>query len=118
MPGSNEGWILARALRYSAESGEWEVKDEDEADRKARHIVHERYVRRLEPTAQGLTRGDPVLAVYPDTTVFYLGEVYKQIPKATNSDMPEIFIKFEDDNTEGGTTPARKLPALYVIPLP
>jgi hypothetical protein len=91
----------------------YEVQDEDDTKRILKLSFHQ--VRRLEDSAIDINRGDRVMGVFPETTSFYRATVVKT-PKlpATGSSM-EVVIRFDDDEDETGTWPARKVPARFVL---
>ena len=62
-----------------------------------------------------LTKGEEVLAVYPDTTSFYTATV-TQPPRRGGAAGPTCCcVQFVDDADETGITPDRQVPLRYVI---
>ncbi len=115
---SNEdgSWILGNVLEYDPKSQCYEIQDEDDVSRVM--ILGFSDVRRLEDASQSLRRGDPVLAVFPETTSFYRAVVAKNPKSNRNGDRDsnnEVIIKFDDDEDDSGKNPARRVPARFVL---
>eukprot|EP00904_Undaria_pinnatifida_P007778 jgi/Undpi1/412/HiC_scaffold_1.g00408.m1 len=110
-------WILARVIKYVPETHQYELKDDDDKEGMGGLTAPRSLVIRLEETTKGVLKGDRVLAVFPDTTSFYVGTVHR-VPKAVVGCERRIEVKFNDDADDNGRTPARPLPARYVVPLP
>ncbi|CAM9647860.1 unnamed protein product [Scytosiphon promiscuus] len=113
-PGS---WILARVMKYVPETHQYELKDDDDKEGIGMLTAPRSLVIRLEDSTKGVQKGERVLAVFPDTTSFYLGTVHR-VPKPAPGAERRIDVKFNDDADDTGRTPARPLPARYVVPLP
>jgi hypothetical protein len=110
---SNEDgcWILGNVLDYNPVSQLYRIQDEDDSNRIVTLSFHE--VKRLEDTAQHLKKGDPVLAVFPETTSFYRAIVAKnpRPPIMSNGQGYgygdtyngwEVIVRFEDDEDSTG----------------
>mmetsp|Transcript_5581 Transcript_5581/g.5741 ORF Transcript_5581/g.5741 Transcript_5581/m.5741 type:complete len:250 (+) Transcript_5581:3-752(+) len=129
----NGSWILANVLSVDTNLEVYEVQDEDDP----RRIMTIPYanLRRLTENASDVKKGDRVLAVFPETTSFYRGNVVKT-PKLLNGNSNnnnnnngnssnnnntnnngqwEVVVKFDDDEDETGKPPARKVPSRFVI---
>ena len=113
MTRSNEdgSWILGNVLEYDPKSQAYEVQDEDDVSRVM--VLGFSDVRRLEDSIHSLRRGDPVLAVFPETTSFYRAVVAKN-PKRDGG-VNEVIVKFDDDEDDLGKNPARRVPARFVL---
>ncbi len=70
-------WILARVLKYVPETHQYELKDDDDKEGIGMLTAPRFLVIRLEDNTKGVQRGERVLAVFPDTTSFYLGTVHR-----------------------------------------
>ncbi|CAN0410334.1 unnamed protein product, partial [Laminaria digitata] len=72
-------WILARVIKYVPESHLYEVgdmlRDDDDKEGMGGLTAPRSLVIRLEETTKGVQKGDKVLAVFPDTTSFYVGTI-------------------------------------------
>lgn len=68
-------WILARVIKYVPETHQYELKDDDDKEGIGIVTAPRSLVIRLEDNTKGVLRGERVLAVFPDTTSFYLGTV-------------------------------------------
>ena len=79
---------------------------------------------------EGFKKGHPVMAIFPETTSFYRAVISKtpmwvlpnnnisEDDKISNATIPELIVKFMDDEDESGKTPHRRVPSRYAIPLP
>jgi len=105
-------WILATVSRYDPGTDMFEVQDEDD-DSKVIKLPSEN-VERLEDSVDGLAKGDPVLAVFPDTTSFYRATISKPV-KRSSQGTQGVFVQFEDDEDDTGRTPHRPVTARYVM---
>jgi len=108
-------WILATVKKYSPEEDEYDVVDEDDPLKLIR--LKRNRVRRLEDGIGMLQKGDPVLAVFPDTTSFYRGRISKPV-KNRGIGMAEIFVQFFEDADVSGRTPHRRVPPKHIMPCP
>lgn len=70
-------WILARVIKYVPETHQYELKDDDDKEGIGILTAPRSLVIRLEDNTKGVIRGERVLAVFPDTTSFYLGTVHR-----------------------------------------
>eukprot|EP01084_Bolivina_argentea_P029038 53916_1 len=115
-----QGWILARVIRYNLETQEYECRDEDyDGDTSKPMRVDRHKVIRLGGTLRNIEVGDEVLAVFPDTTSFYQAIVQKIArsgPRPSDHDVAYI-VKFLDDEDESGSTPSRSIMSQYIIQL-
>lgn len=108
----NGSWILGNVIDFNGK--EYEIQDEDDVSRTTLLSFNE--VRRLEETATNLRKGDPVLAVFPETTSFYHAVVVKTPKPPTHANGSwDVVIRFEDDVDESGKTPPRRVPARFVL---
>ena len=126
-------WILANVLSFDPVTNTYEVQDEDDNSKEDGNptmvlsaITH---VKRLYDNAAYLHKGDEVLAVFPDTTSFYHGQVVRN-PRppgmlTNNTDSShhslsnpsgwEVIIRFDDDEDDTGRSPPRKIPARFIM---
>jgi SAGA-associated factor 29 len=110
----NGSWILANTLDYDPGTQTYELQDEDDANRIMQLGFNE--VKRLEDTAAHLRRGDNVLAVFPETTSFYRAVVAKNPrPPQHGNSLWEVIVRFEDDEDDTGKSPARRVPARFIL---
>jgi len=92
----------------------YEIQDEDDVSRILQ--LPATAVRRLEDSASHLNKGDLVLAVFPETTSFYRAEVVRTpIPPAHGNSYWDVIVRFCDDEDDDGRTPARRVPARFVL---
>mmetsp|Transcript_422 Transcript_422/g.1571 ORF Transcript_422/g.1571 Transcript_422/m.1571 type:complete len:227 (-) Transcript_422:54-734(-) len=112
--GEGSSWILAGVISYNLGTRMYEVKDED--DESTVQLPYKDVIR-LEDEISGLSKGDRVLAVFPDTTSFYKAIISKD-PVKTNTDRSppyEVWVKFEDDEDDSGKTPNRRILAMHIV---
>jgi hypothetical protein len=64
-------WILAKVSRYVSELKKYEVTDSGDDQRVKKHMVFKKNIRVLPKKPYEFENKQRVLAVYPDTTVFY-----------------------------------------------
>jgi SGF29 tudor-like domain len=68
-------WILAKVVRYVSESKKYQVADSGDEDGRKVHMVFKKYIRVIPKLGTNHSSPDrmgiKVMAVYPDTTVFY-----------------------------------------------
>lgn len=129
----NGSWILAYVLRFYPESETYDVQDEDDTSKLIR--LPWNHVMRLSTGTEGwFEKSARVMAIFPETTSFYRAIISKQptwtsgtsaeevlggVGNAHKPRVKEVILKFEDDeDTESGKTPHRRVPSRYVIPLP
>lgn len=135
----NGSWILASVQRFYPDTETYDVQDEDDTSKLIR--LPWSHVMRLSTGGEGcFTKGADCMAIFPETTSFYKAIVAKSPvwklehhhsaaggittvgASGSNSLVPvvkEIIVKFEDDeDTNTGKTPHRRVPARYVIPVP
>lgn len=123
---SHELWIMARVVRFNADSSTYEVEDvdsgddDDEADAPRRHyVVSWKHVVELpgESLSEGewihYTLNERVMAMYPNTTSFFRSTIRVPNPKGA----PYVILKFDEDEDEHGMVPDRKVPFRFVAPL-
>jgi len=111
------GWILATVQRYNLERDEFEVVDEDDAGLKVYCLGRDR-IARLQDGVGTLNKGEPVMAVFPETTSFYRGHISKPVKRPRDNGTTAIFdvtIQFEEDEGEDGKTPNRRVPSNHVM---
>ncbi|KAL6265514.1 hypothetical protein P5V15_002309 [Pogonomyrmex californicus] len=113
-----KNWILAEVVQFNPTTNKYEVDDIDE-EQKDRHILSRRRVVPLplmranpETDPQALfPKGSIVMALYPQTTCFYKGIVYRLPTTATE----EYLILFEDANYTSGYSPPLSVAQRYMI---
>ena len=124
-------WILATVIEYKPDTGFYEVADADDVGKT--YEVQESQVSELnvnngaaatagatgaDAAAAGprLSKGEEVLAVYPDTTSFYMATVTMPPRRGAGGAGPTCCtVQFVDDADETGVTPDRIVPLRYVI---
>eukprot|EP01035_Chromulina_nebulosa_P019024 gene19024-24844_t len=106
-------WILANVLDVDYQTQTYEVQDEDDMNRIVTLPFSE--VRRLDDNASRFKRGDKVLAVFPDTTSFYRACIAKNPRPPQGNSNWEVIVRFDDDEDATGKSPARKIPARFVV---
>ncbi|CAM9446213.1 unnamed protein product [Pylaiella littoralis] len=104
-------WILARVVQQK-KHGKVELHDEDDPshvfDLPVSNVMH------LEDFSSELRKHEKVLAVFPDTTIFYCATVAKDTPRMEgNSKM--VLVYFEDDEDVDGRCQSRRIPAEHII---
>ena len=60
-------------------------------------------------------KGSRVVALYPDTTTFYLGIVSVASKRGSATGSQQVTVQFDDDQDETGAIPHRPVPARFVI---
>ena len=114
-------WIMARTTRWSSRNRAYEVVDEDVEDENldgedrvgSYHKVELRYVLRLtDPDSTKFNKGERVLALFPQTTSFYVGDVVT----VTRNGM--VGVRFDDDEEDGRVVRKRRVPATCVLKIP
>ena len=112
-------WILATVCRYDQDSDSYQVADADDSSRA--YEVHADQIAVLPQQEQlqyrRLGKGSRVVALYPDTTAFYLAvvSVASKSKRGSNTDSQHVTVQFDDDQDETGTIPHRPVPARFVI---
>lgn len=107
-------WILGNVLNFDRRTQIYEVQDEDDSSRVVQLAFSD--VRRLDDTSGQLRKGDPVLAVFPDTTSFYRAVVAKNPKAPTHGNGSwEVVVRFDDDEDDTGKAPPRRVPARFVL---
>ncbi|XP_062512593.1 SAGA-associated factor 29-like [Corticium candelabrum] len=118
-----EQWILAEVISYNAHLCKYTVEDIDEEGSTARerHVLTKRKVLALPsmkadpavtPSAIH-SKGQSVMAVYPQTTCFYKGFI-ASVPSNVDDDYS---VLFEDVSYPEGYSPALKVPQRYILPI-
>lgn len=109
-------WILGRVLSYHKDTGFYDVSDVDD---EGRYSLPESQVLRLDlqDTQKKFSKGDEVLAVYPDTTAFYQATIIQGTRKASAGLDQTVSVQFFGDANEYGETPNRIVPVRYLIRL-
>lgn len=111
----NGSWILATVKKYYHAEDLFEVQDEDD-DSKLTKLPPSQLMR-LDDNVEHMSKGQAVLAVFPDTTSFYRARISKPIKRNSTNfrGSTDIYVQFEDDEDESGRTPHRRVIARYVI---
>ncbi|CAM9861885.1 unnamed protein product [Chrysoparadoxa australica] len=110
---NDDAWILARVVMTQPEIGAVQVQDEDDVNQHYSADCND--VVRLTDSPADLSKGDSVLAVFPDTTSFYMAQVHKLNRHGGGSGGGYVILKFYDDEDETGRTPYRTVPSRYVL---
>jgi len=115
----NKDWILAKVSRYFPDKGKYEVIDEN-IDAEDSLQQHKQYkldrdcIIPLQPdSSEESKKGSIVLAIYPDTTVFYNATVVKTPSQAPYRGTREYLLKFIDDDEK-----IQRVAAHHVVPVP
>ncbi|KAG6975248.1 hypothetical protein JG688_00002573 [Phytophthora aleatoria] len=124
---SHELWIMARVVKFNADSNTYEVEDidsgdddEDGDDAPRRHYIVP-WQQVVELPGDSLPEGEwihyavneRVMAMYPNTTSFFRSTIRVPNPKGA----PYVILKFDEDEDEHGFVPDRKVPFRFVAPL-
>jgi len=115
-------WIQASVIKYMADRNRYQVVDEDPGDESNPNPVRKKYVldaKKLIPlysldefpcsTRREFPKGERVLAIFPNTTVFYPAYVVAGPKKRKD---PSYALAFDDDDDRHTIVSAQ-----YVIPL-
>ena len=124
--GAPDEWILARVTKVSDDGSTFTVLDEDaeEGGGSHTHLLKSSSIIGLPKGGVNVggpkhNTGDAVLAVYPQSTVFYRAYVVEpakwQTPESTYTN---YILTFDDDHDEAGYPPPRPVPFVHVVPLP
>ena len=110
-------WILGRVIFYHSESGYYDIADVD--DSKRYHVPETQAILLdLADSTRKLSKGEEVLAIYPDTTAFYPATVSAATRRNAMSAEPSITVQFQGDGDESGVTPNRMIPLKHVVRMP
>ncbi|CAI5745613.1 unnamed protein product [Peronospora destructor] len=123
---SHELWIMARVVKFNADSSTYEVEDvdsgddDDEDDAPRRHYIVP-WQQVVELPGDSLPKGEwihyavneRVMAMYPNTTSFFRSTIRVPNPRGA----PYVILKFDEDEDEQGFIPDRKVPFRFVAPL-
>ncbi|CBJ26523.1 conserved unknown protein [Ectocarpus siliculosus] len=104
-------WILARVVQHKG-YGKVELHDEDDASHVFELPISQ--VRHLEDLSSDLGKHDKVLAVFPDTTIFYCATVAKDSPRM-DGNTKVLVVYFEDDEDANGGHQYRRIPVEHVM---
>eukprot|EP00611_Tribonema_gayanum_P020213 TRINITY_DN3646_c0_g2_i1.p1 TRINITY_DN3646_c0_g2~~TRINITY_DN3646_c0_g2_i1.p1 ORF type:complete len:281 (+),score=125.05 TRINITY_DN3646_c0_g2_i1:151-993(+) len=108
-------WVLGRVKEYDANSGLYLVMDED--DNSKDYKVDEADVVVL-GSGTKLSKGESVMAVYPDTTSFYKAVISVPPRRGSQIHSTTASVQFEDDADDSGMTPHRVILTKHIMPLP
>lgn len=112
-----EDWILAHVVDYNLDTGYYDVADADETS--IYHLPESQViVLNLATSQKKLSKGETVLAVYPDTTSLYPA-IVSQAPRRSAAGgagiEPSVIVQFMGDADETGQTPHRSVPLRHVM---
>lgn len=110
-------WILGRVLNFYRDTGYYDIADLDDISK--RYFLSESQVLVLPHELhelKKLSRGDEVLAVYPDTTSFYPATVVQPPKRTSGSEF--INVQFVDDTDDFGQVAVRLIALKNVIKVP
>jgi hypothetical protein len=99
-PASPE-WILAKVISHDTATGMYTLSDEDTESNKIFHLPESQVT--VLGGLERLSKGDPVFAVYPDTTSFYQAKVVQSLRKSAGGGT-FVMVNFVDDSDEHGVT--------------
>mmetsp|Transcript_9996 Transcript_9996/g.16940 ORF Transcript_9996/g.16940 Transcript_9996/m.16940 type:complete len:250 (+) Transcript_9996:95-844(+) len=109
-------WILGSIVKYHSQEDNWEVSDADDQEQAA-HYLKRPNILRLCDGKGTYNVGTKVLAMYPDTTVFYKGTVSQ--PSVSYEGRQYCLIQFEGDEDKAtGALPHRTVEACFVARYP
>jgi len=109
----NGSWILARVVEYNSATNVYKVQDEDDPS-KVMQLKWED-VLKLNDNTTSFSKGDKVLAMFPETTSFYRAVVSRSVSSNFDDLERSVMVKFEDDEDETGHTPSRHISKRYVL---
>lgn len=110
----SQDWILAKVVGYNLDTGYYEVADADESKRY--HLPENQVVvLNLASSQKKLSKGETVLAVYPDTTALYPATVSQAPRRSATGLEPSVTVLFMGDADETGQTPHRSVPLRHVM---
>jgi SAGA-associated factor 29 len=101
--------ILGRVICYHADIGTYDIAD---VDNSKRYSLAEANVAVLDlvDSSKRLSKGEDVLAVYPDTTSFYLASVIQAPRRSTMGIEPAVTVQFHGDADDLGEEPPGSQP--------
>mmetsp|Transcript_1276 Transcript_1276/g.2077 ORF Transcript_1276/g.2077 Transcript_1276/m.2077 type:complete len:256 (+) Transcript_1276:186-953(+) len=107
-------WILGSVQSYSMDTGYYDIIDADDSKR---YVLPESQVIILDlpESSKKLSKGESVLAVYPDTTAFYQAIVSQAPRRSAMGAEPSVTLQFVGDADETGQTPHRVVPLRHVV---
>lgn len=100
VPGSPD-WILAKVITHDAQTGMYQLSDEDSESNKIFNLPENQVV--ILGNLRSPSRGDTVFAVYPDTTAFYQATIVQTARKVSGGGS-FVMVHFVDDSDEHGVT--------------
>jgi len=113
----SKDWILGRVVHYYNDTGYYDIADVDDSKRynlpETQVIVLD-----LADSQRKLSKGEDVLAVYPDTTAFYPATIAAAPRRGAMSTEPSVMVQFTDDADETGETQMKTIPLKHVVRLP
>ena len=119
-------WIHCVVARYVLATDHYEVCDiENRAQRYSLPIEQVVQVPKTDSGAncasRGISKGHRIIALYPDTTSFYLATV-TSVPRGRGGPLGPanalVMVQFDDDHDETGQIPERAAAAKYVLEPP
>mmetsp|Transcript_9096 Transcript_9096/g.13616 ORF Transcript_9096/g.13616 Transcript_9096/m.13616 type:complete len:272 (+) Transcript_9096:121-936(+) len=109
-------WVLARVKDFDSSTNVYTVIDEDDISKI--YEVDENNIVILGSSAVKYSKGEDVLAVYPDTTSFYKAVVTQPPRRSAQYHSTSASVQFADDADERGVTPHRIVPAKHIMKEP
>ena len=110
-----EDWVLGRVLDYRPETGFYKVQDADDTSNE--YMLPETCVQLLlGDKGERVAKGEEVMAVYPDTTSFYMCTI-TNLPRRSGQSATQgmCTVQFVDDADETGATPHRSVPLHHIL---
>ena len=106
--------ILGKVIYYHADIGMYDVADSDDSKR---YHISEKNILPLDLaySVKKLSKGEEVLAVYPDTTSFYPAIVVQAPKRNLNSSEPSVIVQYHGDEDEQGRIPYISIPLSHII---
>lgn len=109
--------ILGRVIFFHPDIGMYDIADIDDSKR---YHVSQQQVAELDlmVSIKKLSKGEEVLAVYPDTTMFYPATVTQAAKRSMSNTDPSVTVQFVGDVNEQGEIPHIIVPLTRVIRFP
>lgn len=108
-------WILAKVIAFDPSTGMYRLSDEDIESNKIFNLPENQVI--ILGTLKNPSRGDPVFAVYPDTTSFYPAVVTQTVRKVSGGG-GFVMVQFVDDSDENGVTHDKAVQLVHLMRQP
>eukprot|EP01031_Cornospumella_fuschlensis_P037638 gene37638-45723_t len=115
----NDTIMLGRVLQYRSESSYYDIQDVDD---QRKYSVPESQVfalGQMDLIQRKLSKGDKVVALYPDTTIFYPAIIIQAPRRSAVNAEAVVIVQFEgDEDPVTGTAPVITVPLKYIVKPP